>query len=121
MAKPVLYIKGYKLDHQKMRSQFSRRDDEWGDNYELGYYDPIITLIPETAYKYIGSGMEPDGKLNLVLVLEDEDGYDRKALECPQTRFLRLRSMFQRPASGRRGSRDLRMWSDVERYLSSVI
>ncbi len=51
MAKPVLYIKGYKLDHQKMRSQFSRRDDDWGDNYELGYYDPIITLIPETAYK----------------------------------------------------------------------
>ncbi len=48
------------------------------DDYELSYYDPIITDIPETAYGYIGSGMEPDGKLNLVLVLED--GYDRKAL-----------------------------------------
>jgi len=44
----------------------------------LSYYDPIITHTPETAYEYIGSGTEPDGKLNLVLVLED--GYDRMAL-----------------------------------------
>ncbi|KAH9975024.1 hypothetical protein BGW80DRAFT_1299619, partial [Lactifluus volemus] len=48
-------------------------------NYELSYHIPIINTIPETAYKYVGCGVESDGDLSLVLVLED--GYDRAALE----------------------------------------
>jgi hypothetical protein len=79
MAKRMLYLKGYKLDRQKIRSRFPREDYESEDNYELNYYKPIITHIPETAYKYVGCGVESDGHLNLVLVLED--GYDQTALD----------------------------------------
>ena len=42
MAKPALYIKGYKLDDQKIRSRFPRKDHESEHNYELSYYDSII-------------------------------------------------------------------------------
>ncbi|KAM6496227.1 hypothetical protein JOM56_008933 [Amanita muscaria] len=79
MDERTLYIKGYKLDCQKIRSQFPKQDYDPEDNYELCYYTPIIDSIPETAYKYVGCGVEPNGHdLNLVLVLED--GYDQTAL-----------------------------------------
>ena len=63
--------------------------------------------------------MEPNGHdLNLVLVLED--GYDQTALDnvfiVPDTLLMR-----RRLASDRCSLRDLRMWSDVERYLPPVI
>jgi hypothetical protein len=79
----MLYIKGYKLDHQKIRSQFPKEGPEGETNYELSYHIPIINTIPETAYKYVGCGVESDGDLSLVLVLED--GYDRTALESVVT------------------------------------
>jgi hypothetical protein len=78
-SKQMLYLKGYKLDRQKIRSRFPKEGFEAETSYELSYYIPIITHIPETAYKYVGCGVESDGHLNLVLVLED--GYDRTALE----------------------------------------
>jgi hypothetical protein len=54
MAKRTLYLKGYKLDRQKIRSRFPIEDYESEDNYELNYYRPIVINIPETAYKYVG-------------------------------------------------------------------
>ncbi|KAI9466927.1 hypothetical protein BJY52DRAFT_1219783 [Lactarius psammicola] len=69
MAKQVWYLEGYKLD----------QDYESEDNYELNYYKPIVVHIPESAYKYVGCGVDSDGHLILVLVLED--GYDQKALD----------------------------------------
>ncbi|KIL57681.1 hypothetical protein M378DRAFT_87580, partial [Amanita muscaria Koide BX008] len=41
----------------------------------------ITESIPRTAYEYVGCGVEPDGHLNLVLVLME--GYDEaKMKEC---------------------------------------
>jgi len=79
MDERTLYIKGYKLDCQKIRSEFPKDDDD-PENYEFSYFTPIIDNIPEIAYKYVGCGVEPNGyDLNLVLVLED--GYDLTALD----------------------------------------
>ena len=79
MDERTLYIKSYKLDRQKIRAQFPKEDDDWEYSYEFRYFTPIIDNVPETAYKYVGCGVEPDGHdLNLVLVLED--GYDQAAL-----------------------------------------
>jgi len=75
MTKRTLYIKGYKLDRQKIRNTFPREEHEPDENYELAWYRLIVEGIPETAYKYVGCGVEPDGHLNLVLVLDD--GYDK--------------------------------------------
>src|SRR6266550_460272 len=67
MDERTLYLKGYKLDCQKIRSEFHKQDYDPEDNYELCYYTPIIDSISETAYKYVGCGVEPDGHdLNLV-------------------------------------------------------
>lgn len=74
-----LFLKGYKLDLQKIRSRFPRRDHQSEENYELSYIRPIMSMIPREAYLYVGCGVEPNGRLNLVLVLED--GYDRTALD----------------------------------------
>ena len=65
----LFYIKGYKLDNQKIRNKFPREEGE-PENYECYWYLPIINNLPETAYKYVGRGVEPNGDLNLVLVLD---------------------------------------------------
>ena len=76
----TLYIKGYKLDCQKIRSEFPKDDNDSEDNYEFCYFTPIIDNIPEIAYKHVGCGVEPNGHdLSLDLVLED--GYDQAALD----------------------------------------
>lgn len=66
---------------------FPREEHESDENYDFAWYIPIIDNIPETAYKYVGCGVEADGSLNLVLVVED--GYDRSKMEtgvrCPET------------------------------------
>ena len=80
MPKRILYIKGYKLDRQKIRTVFKRKDGEPEESYDFKWIKPIINTIPETAYSYVGNGLEPDGHLNLVLVLED--GYDEAALKA---------------------------------------
>ena len=79
MTKRTLYIMGYKLDRQKIRNTFPREEHQPDDNYELAWYRPIVERIPETAYKYVGCGVEPNGRLNLVLVLED--GYHKSKLQ----------------------------------------
>jgi len=59
---------------------FKRKDGESEESYDFKWIKPIINSIPETAYSYVGNGLEPDGDLNLVLVLEDE--YDEAALKA---------------------------------------
>ncbi|KAI9443170.1 hypothetical protein H4582DRAFT_1922870 [Lactarius indigo] len=74
-----MVLKGYNLNRQKIRSQFPRDELDTEVNYKSSYYESILAYVPDTAYKYVGYGAEPDGKINMVLVLED--GYDRKALD----------------------------------------
>jgi hypothetical protein len=76
----TLYLKGYKLDREKIRSRFPREPEDLdNDRYELGYFGPIIDSIPRTAYKRLLSIEDSDGTHILVFVLEL--GYNRKALE----------------------------------------
>ena len=58
------------------------------DKYKADWYYLIIRRIPETAYKYVGSGTEPDGSPNLVLVLEigrDEAKMRKQGIKTPDT------------------------------------
>jgi hypothetical protein len=76
----TLYLKGYRLDCEKIRSRFPREPKDLDKEfYELSYYGPIIDNIPRTAYKHLLSGRDSDGNPILVFVLELGD--DRKALE----------------------------------------
>jgi hypothetical protein len=74
MMKSIFYIQGYKVDNQKIRRILPRRENHSEETYHFSWRRSIIDLIPETAYKYVGCGVEPDGELNLVLVLYD--GYN---------------------------------------------
>lgn len=74
-----LYIKGYKLDPEKIRQSFSRKPGWTDQTWDIYWYQPIIDAIPRTAYKYVGCGLEPNGDFNLVLVLDDGD--DEAALK----------------------------------------
>ena len=48
-----LYIKGYKLDCEKIRTRFPREpEDADDDNYEMSYFDSIIDNIPRHQQKY---------------------------------------------------------------------
>ncbi|KAF8523320.1 hypothetical protein BU17DRAFT_86042 [Hysterangium stoloniferum] len=79
MANQKFYIKGYKLDPDKIRQTFSKKPDLPEATSDIYWYQPIIDYIPETAYRYVGCGLEPDGHYNLVLVLDD--GNDEAALK----------------------------------------
>jgi hypothetical protein len=75
-----MYLKGYKLDCEKIRSRFPREPKDLDDEeYELGYFGPIIDSIPRTAYERLLSIEDSDGTPILVFVLEI--GYNRKTLE----------------------------------------
>ena len=75
----TLYLKGYKLDNEKIRSVFPRQPRHSDDDYVWGYYEPIIDSIPRDAYNTLLSGRDSDGKPVLVFVLAL--GYDREELE----------------------------------------
>jgi hypothetical protein len=77
----TFYIKGYKLDNKKIRNKWPREEYELEEtgSYETTWHIPIIEAIPESAYKYVGLGVEDNGGLNLVLVIDD--GYDMSKLE----------------------------------------
>ena len=77
--KRTLYIKGYKVDREKIRDTFPREAHEPEETYEFAWYRPIINNIPESSYKYFGCGLEADGRYILVLVIED--GYDLSKME----------------------------------------
>ena len=42
MGERTLYLKGYKLDCEKIRSQIPKQDFDPEDNWDLCYYTPII-------------------------------------------------------------------------------
>ncbi|KAF8808180.1 hypothetical protein BYT27DRAFT_7166780 [Phlegmacium glaucopus] len=74
--RPIVYIKGYELDLDKIRSQFPREDYHPTASNKSIRSVPIINHIPKIAYKYVGCGLDPDGHLHIVLVLED--AYERQ-------------------------------------------
>lgn len=66
----TLYLKGYGLDEEKIRTVFPRQPRHEGNNfYEPSYYELIVDSIPREAYKHLISGRDSDGKPVLVLVL----------------------------------------------------
>ena len=62
------------------RRYAQKRDNESEELYDFNLIQPIAKSIPEITYNYVGNGLEPDGNLNMVLVLED--GYDEAALKA---------------------------------------
>ena len=69
-----LYIKGYKVDREKLLNNFTPR--AW-DPENLRMLD-IWEKFP-TEFLYIAMGNEPDGRISLVIVLAE--GYDKEKLE----------------------------------------
>jgi hypothetical protein len=68
------YIKGYKVDRDKLKATFASREDDPEYTRFLGIWQKF-----PLPFKYLEVGLEPDGNTALVLVLEDED--DREGLE----------------------------------------
>ena len=71
------YIKGYKVDLEKVTRLYGSTDAEDPDNTRFVH---IVRLFPRESYKYIGGGMEPNGNLAFVVVLDD--GNDKARLEA---------------------------------------
>ncbi|SRR6266702_3701465 len=70
---PELFIKGYKIDHDKIRSLRHRKDDPQNVRFlSLWRKFPLPFL-------YLATGKEPGDHVSLVVVLAD--GYDREALD----------------------------------------
>ena len=65
------YIKGYKLD--------AREPDDPEEEWEPTWYEAIIDSIPRSVYIKIDAGVEPNGHIVLVIVLDQ--GYNRRLLE----------------------------------------
>jgi hypothetical protein len=69
-----LFIKGYKVDHDKLRNRYgSRKDDP-----ENARFLSIWQKFP-LPFLYLATGEEPEGHVCLVMVLAD--GYDKEELE----------------------------------------
>jgi hypothetical protein len=81
-SKLTFFLKGFKLDREKIRRQFPREENEPEGSYELSWYTVILDCITATAYKYIGLGMESDGHLNLVVVRLIGDLIARRVAIC---------------------------------------
>jgi hypothetical protein len=74
MSGPEVYIKGYKVDRDKIRMEYGTREDDPENIRFLAIWEKF-----PLPFKYLGNGREPDGSLALVLVLEN--AYDRESLE----------------------------------------
>lgn len=80
MSEQPFFLKGYKFDLEKIRRTFPKTDQDLTvQNYEITWIQPIVDTIPREAYKYIKCGVEQNGDLNLVMVLDD--GYDAERLK----------------------------------------
>ncbi|KAF8175120.1 hypothetical protein BJ912DRAFT_38608 [Pholiota molesta] len=66
-----LYLKGYRLDGDKIAKLFNCEDP-------TDYKPAIIRCIARDAYRYIANGFEPNGDLNLIIVMKG--GNDAVAL-----------------------------------------
>ena len=73
MSEPI-YIKGYKVDRDKLKAKYGSREDDPENVRFLSIWQKF-----PLHFKYLGNGRESDGSIALVLVLED--GYDRESLE----------------------------------------
>jgi hypothetical protein len=74
MSGPEVYIKGYKVDGDKLKMKYGSREDDPENTRFLSIWEKF-----PLHFKYLGNGRESDGSIALVLVLED--GYDRESLE----------------------------------------
>jgi len=74
-----LYIKGYKLDNEKIRRYIPKEPDDTGANWHFNWYYAILDNIPRSAYIEISLGIEPSGRHVTVIVLDH--GYDKQTLE----------------------------------------
>ncbi len=75
MSESEFFIKGYKVDREKLAKRFGHREADPENTRFL----PIARLFPRESYKYIAAGEEPDEHISLVVVLED--GPDKSSLE----------------------------------------
>ena len=74
MSEPEVYIKGYKVDRDKLKATYGSREDDPENTRFLAIWEKF-----PLDFKYLASGRELDGKVALVLVLED--GYDEESLK----------------------------------------
>lgn len=68
------YIKGYKIDFDKLLNNFPTRPDDPQNLRMMWLWEKF-----PTEYLYVGSGKEPGGKHSLVIVLAE--GSDKEKLE----------------------------------------
>ena len=73
------FIKGFKLDHEKLRRYFPKKPDESELDWELKWFDIIIQNIPRDAYIELETSAECDDEVAIVIVLDKGD--DRERLE----------------------------------------
>ncbi|KAN0141904.1 hypothetical protein V8E53_000366 [Lactarius tabidus] len=71
---PAFYIKGYKVDRDKLLNNFTPRPKD-PQNVRMMW---LWKKFP-TEFLYLGSGRESGGKTSLVIVLAE--GYDKEKLE----------------------------------------
>ena len=76
MSEPTVYIKGYKVDRDKIKATYGTREDDPENIRFLAIWEKF-----PLPFKYLGIGWEPDESVAFALVLVLEDGYDRQALE----------------------------------------
>jgi hypothetical protein len=72
----MLYIKGYKVNLDKITRLYGVTSEEDPDNTR---FLDIVRIFPRESYKYIGGGFESDGRLEFVVVLDE--GNDKATLE----------------------------------------
>lgn len=70
----VFYIKGYKVDRDKLLNNFPTRPDDPQNLRMMWLWEKF-----PTEFLYLGSGKEPGGNISLVVVLAG--GYDKEKLE----------------------------------------
>jgi hypothetical protein len=76
-----IFVKGYKIDNDKLRRNFTWREDDPGYLRFLDIWQkfPEPFLYLTTAMELDFSPVDPGAELHLVVVLAD--GYDKEALE----------------------------------------
>ena len=65
----MTYIKGYKVDLDKVTEHFGTKDHDPHNTRFLA----IVQIFPRTSYMYIGGGEDLKGNIDLVVVLDEAD------------------------------------------------
>ncbi|KAF9479924.1 hypothetical protein BDN70DRAFT_878228 [Pholiota conissans] len=69
----TFFLKGYRVDTDKIAQMF-----DMPRSRALDYKPMIVRNINRGSYKYIGTGYEPDGHINMMIVMDD--GYNAAEL-----------------------------------------